>query len=312
MDLEAKPYRYFLAVAETGSFSRSAEAMHISQPALSAQIRELERRIGFDLFTRTSRRVELTAEGSEFLDKARRLVMETDWINQAARDIRTNQLRIGAAHHSALIPERRRLIEQFMLSHPQIALKVTGGAPMQLYAELSRQEIDIAITLEPHAETGGFSIVEAGVSEEFERLSLGRRPVEILCPIDQDWADGETIPHGGLAGQRVLTINRSHGVSLSEAVARHLSDAGAHLAHPPEGDALSIAHYAEVLRTPAINLGWFVGPGGDTNRLWVSKAAADLPLSTDLVMLRSRRPQRPAASLLWGAAARVAERERPA
>ncbi|MGE0829627.1 MAG: LysR family transcriptional regulator, partial [Hyphomonadaceae bacterium] len=90
MDLDARPYRFFVAVAELGSFSRAAEAMHISQPALSAQIHELERRLGFSLFARTSRRVELTAQGALFLDWARRLIIETDWINQAARDIRSN------------------------------------------------------------------------------------------------------------------------------------------------------------------------------------------------------------------------------
>ena len=86
MDLDAKPYRAFVQIADSGSFTRAAEALHISQPALSAQIRELERLLGFALFHRPNRRVLLTAEGRIFLDYARRLIMETDWINKSARD----------------------------------------------------------------------------------------------------------------------------------------------------------------------------------------------------------------------------------
>ena len=52
MDLHAKPYRCFLAIAEHGSFARAAEAANMSQPALSALIKEFERRLGFALFAR--------------------------------------------------------------------------------------------------------------------------------------------------------------------------------------------------------------------------------------------------------------------
>ena len=95
MDLDATPFRYFLTVAEERSFTRAAQLLHVSQPALSAQIREFERRLGFALFQRTSRRVELTAEGRLFLGNARRMVAEASWANQAAREIRDNELRIG-------------------------------------------------------------------------------------------------------------------------------------------------------------------------------------------------------------------------
>lgn len=64
MDLDASPFRAFLAVAKHRSFTRAAHEMHISQPALSATIRELERRLGFLLFERTSRHVGLTREGA--------------------------------------------------------------------------------------------------------------------------------------------------------------------------------------------------------------------------------------------------------
>ena len=123
MDLDARPYRSFLAVADSASFSRAAELLHVSQPALSAQIKEFERRLGFALFARSSRKVTLTTEGRLFVDRARRLVAETEGANNAARDIRTNQLRIGVAHHTSEIAERNALIDDFMIAAPDVPLR---------------------------------------------------------------------------------------------------------------------------------------------------------------------------------------------
>src|SRR5207247_5358320 len=78
MQLEVRHLRYFLAVAEELNFSRAAEHLHIAQPALSAQIRVLEKQIGLDLFVRTTRKVELTLAGELLLADAREIVELSD------------------------------------------------------------------------------------------------------------------------------------------------------------------------------------------------------------------------------------------
>jgi DNA-binding transcriptional LysR family regulator len=72
--LELRHLRYFLAVPEELNFSRAAERLHIAQPALSAQIRSLETQLGAELFSRTTRKVDLTPAGELLLADAREIV----------------------------------------------------------------------------------------------------------------------------------------------------------------------------------------------------------------------------------------------
>jgi LysR family carnitine catabolism transcriptional activator len=75
----------FLAVAEAGQFRKAAQALHLSQAALSTQIRDLERDLGVALFTRTTRTVQLTAEGERFRYRANRIF---DELNSAVTELR--------------------------------------------------------------------------------------------------------------------------------------------------------------------------------------------------------------------------------
>ena len=78
MDVHLRNLRYFVAVAEELHFSRAAERLHVSQPALSKQIRQLEQQLRFPLFRRDRRRVQLTAAGEALLPHARRLLASWD------------------------------------------------------------------------------------------------------------------------------------------------------------------------------------------------------------------------------------------
>lgn len=300
MDLEARPYRYFVTIAEKGSFSAAAEVLHVSQPALSAQIRELERRLGFALFTRTSRRVALTGDGIRFLDYARRMIFETEFVTRAARDIRTNPLRIGAAHFTALIPERVRLIEDFLRAEPAARVSVNGRNRGQLLEELQRHMIDLAITLDPDENEGEGSVVEPGFSAELvERISYGRRPLGVILPAEHPLAKKKRVAADALRGVPVCAISRAHGIALSEMVARRLNDAGAEHVPVPEGDAVSVIRYGALRRLPVIDLGWFPIPDGFEDGPMVRRPVDGWATSVDLIVVRARHGQHPMLEEFW-------------
>ncbi|MGH6951935.1 MAG: LysR family transcriptional regulator, partial [Vitreimonas sp.] len=96
--------RYFLAVAETGNFSKAAAKVNVTQPTLSVGIAKLEGEVGARLFERTTRRVSLTQAGSRFLAHARRITQEYE---AALREVsETPQLKRVRAGVLSTIPAR--------------------------------------------------------------------------------------------------------------------------------------------------------------------------------------------------------------
>ncbi|HXZ39201.1 MAG TPA: LysR substrate-binding domain-containing protein [Terriglobales bacterium] len=98
--MELRHVRYFLAVAESLNFSKAAQQLHIAQPPLSRQIRQLEDELGVELFVRTRRGVQLTKAGRAFLDEGRKLVVQAGHATEAARHAQKGEsgiVRIGIA-----------------------------------------------------------------------------------------------------------------------------------------------------------------------------------------------------------------------
>src|SRR6266699_920194 len=96
--VELRHLRYFVAVAEMENVSRAALKLHVSQPALSRQIRDLEDELGFSLLERTAKSVRLTDAGRAFLDNARALLQNADEAVTKARAIasaETTELHVG-------------------------------------------------------------------------------------------------------------------------------------------------------------------------------------------------------------------------
>lgn len=143
--------RYFLAVAETGNFSRAAERCFISQPALSAAIAKLEQDLGASLFERGRRTSTLSAEGERFSEHARRVLSE---IEAARRELSAlpppETLNIGVIS-SFPFARLSVLAAEFGARSPGTRLRIVEGRPQELSRRLSAGRIDLAITLSGEA-----------------------------------------------------------------------------------------------------------------------------------------------------------------
>ena len=150
--MELRHLRYFRAVAEELHFGRAAERLHIAQPPLSQQIRQLERELEVSLFTRSTRRVELTAAGEAYLKRAVAVLDAVDDAGQQARRISQGvegHLTIGcvgSATYSVLPRLVRALRDE--LPHVEIGIRGEMLAPAQLDA-LRAGDVDIALLRPP-------------------------------------------------------------------------------------------------------------------------------------------------------------------
>lgn len=139
--------RYLLAVADHGNFTRAAETLHVSQPALSQQIKQLEGTLGVQLFDRSGRTVVLTDAGRVYLEYARRSLRELDAGQQALMDVgdlSRGRLRLGVTptFNEYLVAP---LIDRFTALHPGVAIALTEMSLEQVVTALGNDALDLAI-----------------------------------------------------------------------------------------------------------------------------------------------------------------------
>jgi DNA-binding transcriptional LysR family regulator len=146
MNISLRQLRAFLGVAHSGSFTKTAQSLHLSQAALSAAIRGLETQLNIRLFERTTRAVVLTDAGREFLPTA--TLVENE-LNAAAVSLRSRErqeistLRIGITPliAAAIVPE---LLLRFAQSHPHIKVETLDDTPSDLQHEVESGALDAA------------------------------------------------------------------------------------------------------------------------------------------------------------------------
>lgn len=144
--MELRQLEYFLAVAEHANFTRAAEALHVAQPWVSAQIRRLERELGNELFDRSSRVLRLTRFGKAALPLAGAVLRAVDEIRSAADamvGVLAGKLTIGTVAHS--LPLLADALAVFRKAHPAVAVMVTEGSSDRLTAAVLERQLDMAV-----------------------------------------------------------------------------------------------------------------------------------------------------------------------
>jgi DNA-binding transcriptional LysR family regulator len=139
--------RHLLALAETGSFSRAAERVHVTQSALSRSIQSLEEELGAALVDRVGRRADPTPVGREALDQARRLVLDAQDLQERARAVargRLGTLRVGMGSGPAALLMGPLLLE-VATTRPQWRVEVARGATELLVQRLRERTLDALV-----------------------------------------------------------------------------------------------------------------------------------------------------------------------
>ncbi len=149
--MELRHLRYFVAVAEMENVSRAALKLHVSQPALSRQIRDLENEIGFCLLERTAKSVRLTDAGRAFLNDARTLLQQADEAVRKARAIASaepTELKVGysPAATARILPPILRAYQRVM---PKVHVKLYDWSNEENVAGLRDGRLNLAFVVRP-------------------------------------------------------------------------------------------------------------------------------------------------------------------
>lgn len=184
----------FLAVSRTGNITRAAEQLHISQPALSRRIAELEEDVGAPLFERTNRRLTLTDRGMRFEAHAREMLEAYERMKRdmaEAPEALTGKVRLGCVE-SSVVKFAYDVVSRMHAEHPKVTFELYSADGDDIRAGLDQDRLDLGILLEP-VESAKYESVELPYTDRWglivakdapeakldgiSALGLGKRPL---------------------------------------------------------------------------------------------------------------------------------------
>lgn len=308
--LDLRLVRYFIAVAQELHFGRASKRLHIAQPSLSQQIRRLESQLGVALFTRTSRRVELTAAGAALLRDGDRLLRHAERTVAATRKASDDTLTIGfyGSAATALLPPT---LKAFAHTHPstQVTIRELLFGSLD---DLTNGTVDLAFTRLTADQVADLPVHLLELSREPRMLALPRshrladRSELSLSELDQEaFVVNPAARDNALA--RWLTEQHRHGLrgritaearSVTELLAMVAAGTGvtlvpaavAHHHQPPE-----ITYVPVPDAEPAVvSLAWAAGslrPSGEAFIQTARAQASDRQREAAGLSDRAPRPQ---------------------
>ncbi|CUH52244.1 LysR family transcriptional regulator [Shimia sp. R11_0] len=147
-NLDVTTLRSFVAVADMGGVTKAAGFLHLTQSAVSMQLKRLEELIGVSLLDRSGRGIALTPEGEQMLGYARRMVTLNDEIMRRLSDDEFEGAISLGVPHDIVYPAIPRVLQQFSAAYPRVKVNLISSYTLQLKEIFEKGEVDLIITTE--------------------------------------------------------------------------------------------------------------------------------------------------------------------
>lgn len=238
--MELTPLRYFIQIVEAGHMTRAARRLGVTQPALSAVVRKLEREVGTDLLHRTARGVEPTDAGRLFCDHARDAVRRADAGLVAVRELvglERGSIRLGGGATAAayLLPA---VLSAFRRAHPAVRFFIREAGSAAVAEAVLSGELDLGIVTLPEKGQGSgvwdqqagpphVGTMLAGDGERLLAIPLVRDELRLIVPARHRLAGQKTFRWRDIAGDSVVAFEA--GSAVRTLIDRGASGAGVSL-----------------------------------------------------------------------------------
>lgn len=214
--MELRHLRYFLTVAEEKHFGRAARRLRMTQPPLSRQIQELEAELGFELFDRARRQVELTPAGVVFLGRIRGVLEGLDQAVHEARRASVGEIgRVAVGYISSLAYSGiTDLLRAFHEQFPKVEIALREMSPQAQLDAIKEGWIDVGL-------------VRGAVDDaSLASTCVARDPLVVVLPAEHRLAEQKRIPLRLLAGEPFVIFPRQRGPSFFDQIMSLCRDAG--------------------------------------------------------------------------------------
>lgn len=230
MSVTLRQIQGFLAVAETGTFTKAAARLRIAQPALSQLVRELERELAIRLFDRTTRRVELTGGGREFRNAALKLTHDLDLAVAGAKNLaaRKRGRIVVAAPPFLAMTVLPNAIAELRSGHPGLQVSILDANTQTILEAVRSGTADYGF--------GTFPMSEG----DLERKKLTRDSLILFCPQDHRFAGRRKMRWSELEDEPLIALTPDSGIRL-------LVELGYEAAHIPLRAAYQVSQISTAL-----------------------------------------------------------------
>jgi LysR family transcriptional regulator, low CO2-responsive transcriptional regulator len=246
MAMEIRQLRTLIAIAETGTFTAAAQRLHVTQAAISMQIRQLEDELGVQLFVRAPRRVRVTEAGEALCARARAILTEHDAAIAELSSLAASphyRLRIGTASTRVSAAPLPSILQALKARHPLAEVTVVSGTSEKLIRQILAGNLDVAFVSLP---------VEAA---DIETEALEKDALVVIASPDHPLARRRVVTAAMLAAEKLI-------LSESGGNTRRLIDAFFSQARAKPQIAMELGRQAAINRMVEQRLGVSIAPIG--------------------------------------------------